>query len=55
MFGMPVVIKCNIAKSVFNDHLGSSNDLCYIQKSVIMSSVIKRLKGILYDLKIKVW
>ena len=33
-----------LAKSVFNDHLGSSNDLCYIQKHVIMNPVIKRLR-----------
>ena len=33
-----------IAKSVFNDHLVSSNDLCYIQNRVIMNRVIKRLR-----------
>ena len=27
---------------VFNDHLGSSNDPCYIQNCVIMNRVIKR-------------
>ena len=33
-----------IAKSLFNDHLESSNDLCYIKNCVIMNSVIKRLR-----------
>ena len=33
-----------IAKSVFNDHLGSSNDPCYVQNLVIMNPVIKRLR-----------
>ena len=33
-----------IAKSVFNDHLGSSNDPFYIQNRVITNRVIKRLR-----------
>ena len=33
-----------IVKSVFIDHLGSSNDPCYIQNHVIMDRVIKRLR-----------
>ena len=33
-----------IAKSVFDEHLGSSNDPCYIQNCVIMNRVIKRLR-----------
>ena len=33
-----------IAKSVLNDHLGSSNDPCCIQNRVIMNRVIKRLR-----------
>ena len=33
-----------IAKSVLNDHLGSSNDPCYIQNRVITNRVIKRLR-----------
>ena len=33
-----------IAKSVFDDHLGSSNEPCYIQNRVITNCVIKRLK-----------
>ena len=33
-----------IAKSVFDDHLGSSNDPCYIQNRVITNRVIKRLR-----------
>ena len=32
-----------IAKSVLNDHLGSSTDPCYIQNRVISNRVIKRL------------
>ena len=32
------------AKSVFSDHLGSSNDSCYIQNYVITNRVIKRLR-----------
>ena len=35
---------CHIAKSVLNDHLGSSNDPCYIQNRVILNHVIKRLR-----------
>ena len=35
-----------IAKSVLNDHLGSSNDPCYIQNRVITDRVIKRLRCI---------
>ena len=31
-----------IAKSVFDDHLGSSNEPCYIQNRVITNHVIKR-------------
>ena len=33
-----------IAKLVFNDHLGSSNDMCYIKNHVIMNCVLKRLR-----------
>ena len=33
-----------IAKSVSNDHLGSTNDPCYIQNRVITNRVIKRLR-----------
>ena len=33
-----------IANRVFNDHLGSSNDSCYIQNCVITDCVIKRLR-----------
>ena len=33
-----------IAKSVFSDHLGSSNDPCCIQNLAIMNRVIKRFK-----------
>ena len=33
-----------IVKSVLSDHLGSSNDPCYIQNGVIMNCVIRRLK-----------
>ena len=33
-----------IAKSVFNNHLGSSNDGCYIQNHVITNHVIKWLR-----------
>ena len=33
-----------IAKSVFNDQLGSSTDPCYIQNRVITNRVIKRLR-----------
>ena len=32
-----------IAKSLFDDHLGSSNEPCYIQNRVITNRVIKRL------------
>ena len=32
-----------IAKSVFDDHFGSSNEPCYIQNRVITNRVIKRL------------
>ena len=34
---------CYTGKSVSNDHLGSNTDSCYIQNSVIMTCVIKRL------------
>ena len=40
-----------IAKSVFDDHLGSSNELCYIQNCVIMNRVIKRLMCIILAAK----
>ena len=33
-----------IAKSVFNDQLGSSTDPCYIQNRVITNRAIKRLR-----------
>ena len=33
-----------IAKTVFDDHLGSNIDLCYIQNRVIINRVIKRLR-----------
>ena len=33
-----------IAKSVFNDQLGSSTDPCYIQNRAITNRVIKRLR-----------
>ena len=33
-----------IGKSVLNNHLGSSSDLCYILYCVIMNCVIKRLR-----------
>ena len=33
-----------IAKTVFDDHLGSNTDPCYIQNRVIMNLVIKRLR-----------
>ena len=33
-----------IAKSLFNDHLGSINDPCYIKNRVIMNHGIKRLR-----------
>ena len=41
-----------IGKSVSNDHLGSINDLCYIQNRVITNSVsvIKRLRCIMIGL-----
>ena len=35
-----------IAKSVFNDQLGSSTDRCYIRNRVIKNRVIKRLRCI---------
>ena len=31
-----------LQNQVFNDHLGSSNDPCYIQNCVIMNHVINR-------------
>ena len=31
-----------LQNQVFNDHLGSSNDPCYIQNYVIMNRVIKK-------------
>ena len=30
-----------LQNQVFNDHLGSSNDPCYVQNCVIMNRVIK--------------
>ena len=41
-----------IGKSVSNDHLGSSTDLCYIQNRVITNSVsvIMRLRRIMIGL-----
>ena len=33
-----------IGKSVFNDHLRSSNDLCYNQNRIIKNSVINRVE-----------
>ena len=33
-----------IGKSAYNDHLGSSRDLCYIQNCAILNRVIKRLR-----------
>ena len=33
-------------KLVFNDHLGSSTDLCYIQNCVITKHVMKRFRFI---------
>ena len=33
-------------KSVFNDHLGSNTELCYIQNHVITNRDIKRLECI---------
>ena len=38
----------DIAKSVFNDHLVSSNDPCNIQNRVITNHVIKRLRCIFF-------
>ena len=35
---------CSIARSVSNDHLGSSTDLYYIQNHVVMKHVIKRFR-----------
>ena len=35
-----------IGKSVSNEHLGSSNDMCYIQNGVIMQHILKRLRCI---------
>ena len=39
-------VKCigSIEKGVFNSHLGSHPDPCYIQNSVIMNHVIKRFR-----------
>ena len=46
-------VKCiiYIAKSVFDDHLGSSNDQCYIQNRVITNRVIKRLRCTNIDIR----
>ena len=47
------ILTCTyIGKSVSNDHLGSSTDLCYIQNCVITNSVrfIKRLRCIMIGL-----
>ena len=34
----------HIAKSVFNDHLGSNNEPCYNQNGVVSNRVIKLLR-----------
>ena len=46
-----------IGKSVFDDHLGSNNDMCYIQNRVITNCVIKkyrctiRIRWKVYDIR----